>query len=61
MTLAYIHMKHLPELRLTELLLALIRQPRITFNASQSQTWRVENHYPPLHDRVPEKEKGENQ
>ena len=55
-------MKHVPELRLTDrLLLALIRQPRITIIASKSQTCRVGNHYLPLHDRVLGKEKEENQ
>ena len=60
MTLAYIHMKYVPELRLNELLLALIRLPRITISASDSNM-SVGNHYLPLHDRVLGKEKEENQ
>jgi hypothetical protein len=61
MSLPYIHMIHVPELRLTELLLAPISQPRIPLIASNSQTRRVGNHYPPLHDRVLGGENEENQ
>jgi hypothetical protein len=52
MTFLFIHVKHVLEFRRTELLLALIRRSRITLIASNSQTCRVGNHYPPLHNRV---------
>ena len=52
MTLLFIHVKHVLEIRRTELLLALIRRSRITLIASNCQTCRVGNHYPPLHNRV---------
>jgi len=61
MTLLFIYMKHVLEIRLTELLLALIRRSRITLIASNSQTCRVGNHYPPLHNRVLREETKENQ
>lgn len=61
MTLLFIHVKHVLEIRRTELLLALIRQSRITLIASNSQTCRVGDHYPPLHNRVLGKETKENQ
>lgn len=61
MTLLFIHVKHVLEIRLTELLLALIRQSRITYIASNCQTCRVRNHYPPLHNRVLGEETKENQ
>lgn len=61
MTLPSIHVKHALEIRLTELLLALIRRSRITLIASNSQTCRVGNHYPPLHNRVLGEETKENQ
>jgi hypothetical protein len=61
MSLPYIHMIHVPELQKPELLLALVCQPRILLIAPNSQTCRIGNHYPPLHDRVLHGEKEENQ
>lgn len=61
MTLLFIHVKHVLEIRLTELLLALIRRSRITLIASTSQACRVGNHYPPLHNGVLGEETKENQ
>lgn len=52
MIFLFIHVKHVLEIRRTELLLALIRRSRITLIASNSQTCRVGNYYPPLHNRV---------
>jgi|GEM_PF-3610755 len=52
MTLPFIHVKQVLEIRLTNLMLALIRKSRITLIASNSQTCRVGSHYSPLHNRV---------
>jgi hypothetical protein len=61
MTLPSIYMKNVLKIRLTDLMLALIRQSRITLIASNSQTCRVGSHYPPLHNRVLGEETKENQ
>jgi len=60
MTLPSIYMKDVLEIRLTDLMLALIHA-RITLIASNSQTCRVGSHYPPLHNRVQGEETKENQ
>jgi hypothetical protein len=52
MTLPSIYMKDVLEIRLTNLMLALIRKSRITLIASNSQTCRVGSRYPPVHNRV---------
>jgi len=61
MTLPSIYMKNVLKIRLTDLMLDLIRQSRITLIASNIQTCRVGNHYPPLHNRVLGEETKENQ
>jgi hypothetical protein len=61
MTLPSIYMKDVLEILLTELLLVLVRQSRITHIASNSQTCRIGSHYPPLHNRVLGEETKENQ